>query len=89
MTPQDSKIRQWLYVNQAILSAFMAGVISLDTSDWRAVSLFFAGIILAANNAMRAYIDGSIRDVTTPILPDGFSAAPTGVPPIPADTTNP
>jgi hypothetical protein len=50
----------------------MAGIPSLDTSDWRKVSLFFAGIILAANNALRAYIDGSVRDVVNPILPDGL-----------------
>jgi hypothetical protein len=72
MTPQDSKLRQWLYVNNAVLAAYMAGIPSLDTSDWRKVSLFFAGIVLAANNALRAYIDGSVRDVQTPILPDGL-----------------
>ena len=72
MTPQDSKLRQWLYVNNAVLSAYMAGIVSLDVSDWRMVSVFFAGIVLSANNALRAYIDGSIRDVASPILPDGL-----------------
>ncbi len=72
MTPQDSVTRQNLYVMQGVLSAFIAGVGSLDTSDWRMVSAFFAGIILAGCNSMRAYLDGSTRDVKT-ILPDGLS----------------
>ena len=69
MTPSQSKLRQRLYVNGAVLSAFISGVVSLDTTDWRAVSVFFAGIILAANNALRAYIDGSVRDVVEPEKP--------------------
>jgi ATP-dependent protease HslVU (ClpYQ) peptidase subunit len=66
MTPNQSKLRQHLYVNGAVLSAFIGGIVSLDTSDWRAVSVFFAGIILAANNALRAYIDTSAGDVVEP-----------------------
>ncbi len=72
MTLQDSNLRCFTYVNAAVLSAFIAGVPSLNVADWRAVSCFFAGIILAANNALRAYIDGSVRDVKLPVLPDGL-----------------
>ena len=72
MTLAQSNLRLYTYVNAALLSAFIAGVPSLDTSDWRKVSVFFAGIILAGNNALRAYVDGSVRDVQGPILPDGL-----------------
>jgi len=71
MTPQDSLARQRLYITQGVLSAYIAGIGSLDTSDWRITSAFFAGIILAGCNSMRAYLDGSTRDVRLPILPDG------------------
>ena len=73
MTTKDSNTRQNLYVMQGILSAFIAGVGSLDTTDWRMVCAFFAGVVLAGCNAMRAYIDGSARDVKTPVLPDGLT----------------
>ena len=72
MTPQDSLTRQRLYVLQGTLSAFIAGIGSLDVSDWRMTAAFFAGVILAACNSMRAYLDGSTRDVQSPILPDGL-----------------
>jgi hypothetical protein len=75
MTLEQSNVRLFTYVNAGVLSAFIAGVPSLDTSDWRKVSVFFAGIILAGNNALRAYIDGSVRDIKEPILPDGLPKA--------------
>lgn len=66
MTPKDSLTRQHLYVMQGVLSAFIAGVGTLDTADWRVVAAFFAGVILAGCNALRAYLDGSIRDIKPP-----------------------
>jgi hypothetical protein len=82
MTPKDSITRQRLYVIQGVLSAYIAGIGSLDTSDWRITSAFFAGIILAGCNSMRAYLDGSVRDVQGPILPEGLPK-PTQPPDVP------
>jgi hypothetical protein len=72
MTAQESLVRQRLYVTQGTLSAFIAGIVSLDITDWRMCAAFFAGIALAYCNAMRAYLDGSTRDVKLPVLPDGL-----------------
>lgn len=72
MTAQDALTRQRLYVMQGVLSAFIAGVGALDTTDWRVVAAFFAGIILAGCNALRAYLDGSMRDVNPPAPPDAL-----------------
>jgi len=72
MTPQESATRQRLYVMQGVLSAYIAGIGSLNVEDWRITSAFFAGIILAGCNSMRAYLDGSTRDIKHPVLPDGL-----------------
>ena len=73
MTPKQIQIRQHCYVIAGALSPFVAGVTSLDTSDWRFVAAFFGGIILGGVNAMRAYLDGSTRDLeaaSTPTKPE-------------------
>ncbi len=76
MTEKESKLRQRLYVENGMLSAFIAGIAALDVTDWRQVAAFVAGIWLAGNNAMRAYVDGSVRDIQLPILPDGLPQVP-------------
>lgn len=63
MTPKQLKVRQNCYVISGVLSPFIGGITMLDTSDWRFVAAFFAGIILGGVNALRAFLDGSTRDV--------------------------
>lgn len=70
MTAQQIQIRQHCYVIAGVLSPFISGVTMLDTSDWRIVAAFFAGIILGGVNALRAYLDGSTRDLVTPPPPE-------------------
>ena len=73
MTPSASNLRLCTYVNGAILSAFIGGVSTVDFSDWKQVAVFAAAVVLAGNNALRAYIDKSPSEVRTgPILPDGL-----------------
>ena len=71
MTPRQSALRLCTYVNAAILSAFIGGVSTVDFSDWKQVAVFTAAVILAGNNAIRAYIDKSPSEVTseTPKVP--------------------
>jgi hypothetical protein len=75
MTPRQSQIRQHCYVVAGMLAPFIGGVTMLDTSDWRLVAAFFAGIILGGVNALRAYLDGSARDVESP-KPEPLAPSP-------------
>ena len=69
MTANQIEIRQHCYVISGVLSPFIAGITVLDTTDWRVVAAFFAGIILGGVNALRAYLDGSTRDLVEPEKP--------------------
>jgi hypothetical protein len=69
MTQKASMLRLLTYVNAAILSAFIGGVATVDFTDWKQVAVFSAAVILAGNNALRAYIDKSPSEVQQPEKP--------------------
>jgi hypothetical protein len=84
MTPRDSTIRLTTYVNAAVLSAFIGGVSTVDFTDWKQVAVFSAAVLLAGNNALRAYIDKTPAEVQSSPLPSeqsglGARAATTAV----------
>ena len=74
MTPAQSALRLTTYVNAAVLAAFIGGVAAVDFSNWKQVAAFIGGILLAGNNAIRAYIDKSPSEVVTP--PPEFKVPP-------------
>ena len=74
MTPRQSILRLTTYVNAALLATFISGVAAVDFSNWKQVAAFVCGILLAGNNAVRAYIDKSPSEVVAP--PPDFKVPP-------------
>lgn len=67
MTPLDSKIRLTLYVLIAMVSAAMAGIVSVDFSDRKQVVIFALAILAAGLNTARSYIDKSPTEIVPPL----------------------
>lgn len=74
MTPRQSILRLCTYVNAAVLATFIGGVAAVDFSNWKQVAAFVGGILLAGNNAVRAYIDKSPSEVVA--APPEFKVPP-------------
>ena len=63
MTPTDSKIRLALYVAGNVVQAAVAGLVSVDFQDQKAVIIFGLGLLGVAITTARSYIDKSPADV--------------------------
>ena len=57
MTQKQSAARLCLYVGQAMLAAAITGIAAVDFTDWKQKALFCLGIVAAAFNTARSYID--------------------------------
>ena len=70
MTSRESTFRLCIYVINAMIAAALAGVMSVDLADPRQVAAFVLGVLAAAFNTLRAYIDKSPSQVTHTPPPD-------------------
>ena len=66
MTSKQSTARLVLYVLQSLVAASVTGLMAVDFSDWRQVTLFCLGIIAAGLNTVRSYIDQSQSQIGKP-----------------------
>jgi len=69
MTPLDSKVRLALYIAGNVVQAAVAGVVSVDFKDTKAVLVFVLGLAGVAITTARSYIDKSPAQIVEPPKP--------------------
>lgn len=64
MSPFDSKLRLATYIGSNVCAAAVAGIVSVDFKDAKAVWVFGLGLLGVVFTTIRSYIDKPPTEVT-------------------------